>query len=43
MADTHRVPSAEFSELIRTGCDGRQRYSEDYKLQVLADLITALR
>ena len=35
MADTNEAPSTECSELIRTGRDGRQRYSEAYKHQVL--------
>lgn len=35
MADTNDAPLKECSELVRTGRDGRQRYSEDYKRQVL--------
>lgn len=35
MADTNESPLTECSELIRTGRDGRQRYSEAYKRQVL--------
>ena len=35
MADTNEAPLTECSELVRTGRDGRQRYSEDYKRQVL--------
>lgn len=35
MADTNEISLTECSELIRTGRDGRQRYSEDYKQQVL--------
>jgi transposase-like protein len=35
MAATKDAPSTECSELIRTGRDGRQRYSEEYKRQVL--------
>lgn len=35
MADTNDASSTECSELIRTGRDGRQRYSEEYKRQVL--------
>lgn len=35
MADTNETSSTECSELIRTGRDGRQHYSEDYKRRVL--------
>jgi hypothetical protein len=35
MADTNDAPLTECSELVRTGRDGRQRYSEDYRRQVL--------
>ena len=35
MADTNDTSSTHSSPLIRTGRDGRQRYSHDYKRQVL--------
>jgi hypothetical protein len=35
MASTNDLLSTESSAIIRTGADGRQRYDEDYKRQVL--------
>jgi len=35
MADSNEAPSPESPQLVRTGRDGRQRYSEAYKRQVL--------
>jgi len=35
MADTNESPSTDLSQFVRTARDGRQRFSEDYKRQVL--------